>query len=58
MSQEWPSCYYHTKLDLYLVVYVDDFRLSGPQGNLAEGWRLLRGGKEGMGLNGLLIEEP
>ena len=58
VSQEWPSCYYHTQLDLYLVVYVDDFRMSGPRGNLSEGWRLLRGGDESMGLNGLLIEDP
>ena len=58
MSQEWPSCYYHTKLDLYLAVYVGDFRLSGPKENLAKGWNLLRSGDESMGLSGLLIEDP
>eukprot|EP00974_Lingulodinium_polyedra_P017211 1668440-Lingulodinium_polyedra.AAC.1 len=34
----------HAELQLFLVIYVDDFKLSGPTGNLAEGWRLLRSG--------------
>ena len=38
----WPSCYIHSALQLFLVVYVDDFKLAGPRKNLAEGWRLLR----------------
>ena len=58
VSPEWPLCHYYTKLDLYLVICVNDFRLSGPHGNLAKGWKLLRGGDEGMGLDGLLIEDP
>lgn len=33
----WASCYYHADLDLFLVVYVDDFKLIGPAKNLAEG---------------------
>ena len=46
ISQEksvWPSCYYHEKLRLMLVVYVDDFKLAGPKENMAQGWALLRG---------------
>ena len=39
----WPSCYFHPKLQLFLVIYVDDFKLSGPQQHLQQGWRLLRG---------------
>ena len=31
---EWPSCYFHPKMKLFLVVYVDDFKLAGPTGNL------------------------
>ena len=38
----WRSCFWHPKLQLHLVVYVDDFKLSGPTENLAEGWRLIR----------------
>ena len=29
-------------LRLFLVIYVDDFKLSGPTKNLAQGWSLLR----------------
>ena len=30
------------KLKLLLVVYVDDLKLAGPEGNLVEGWKMLR----------------
>ena len=39
--EEWPSCYIHDKLGLLLVIYVDDFKLSGPKDKLAEGWKIL-----------------
>ena len=39
---EWRSCYLHTRLNLFLVVYVDDFKLAGPAKNLKEGWALIR----------------
>ena len=42
MHETWPSCYYHKRLKLFLVVYVDDFKLSGPEEHLKEGWALLR----------------
>ena len=38
----WPSCYWHADKQLFLVIYVDDFKLAGPMGNLEEGWQLLR----------------
>ncbi len=28
---QWPSCYFHRELKLMLTVYVDDFKLSGPE---------------------------
>ena len=34
----WPSCFWHPRLKLLLTVYVDDFKLSGPEENMAEGW--------------------
>ena len=40
--EEWPACYWHEELRCFLVVYVDDFKLSGPKDNLAEAWKLLR----------------
>ncbi len=41
---EWRSCFWHPELQLFLVVYVDDFKLSGPEGNLAKGWVLIQMG--------------
>ena len=40
-SRKWPV-YIHEKLQLVLVVYVDDFKMAGPQKNLAQGWSMLR----------------
>ena len=40
----WGSLYWHPRLKLLLMVYVDDFKLSGPKANMAEGWTLLRKG--------------
>ncbi len=50
VSEEWPSCYFHHDLKLYLVIYVDDFKLAGPTCNLKRGWSLLQ--------KGLTIEAP
>ena len=50
VGEEWQSCYFHPTLKLYLVVYVDDFKLSGPKENLSKGWSLIR--------KGLDIEPP
>ena len=44
MAEEWRSCFYHPRLKLYLVLYVDDFKMSGPTENLAEGWALIEKG--------------
>ena len=41
---DWRSCFWHPKLELMLVVYVDDFKLAGPKGNLGPGWDLIRKG--------------
>ena len=46
----WPSCYWHPEHKLFLVIYVDDFKLSGPADKLEEGWRLIS--------SGLNIEDP
>ena len=46
----FPSCYWHPRLKLLLVVCVDDFKLAGPAGAVKEGWALLR--------KGINMEEP
>ena len=42
VGEEWPSVYIQQKLQLVLVVYVDGFKMAGPQKNLAQGWSMLR----------------
>ena len=41
---DWKSCFRHPRLDLMLIVYVDDFKLAGPKRNLKEGWTRIRKG--------------
>ena len=50
VGEEWPSCYFHHKLRVFLVIYVDDFKMAGPKSNLSSGWSLLQ--------KGLVIETP
>ena len=37
----WPSIFWHSELRLLLAVYVDDFKLAGPQENHEKGWELI-----------------
>lgn len=39
---DWRSVFWNKKLKLLLAVYVDDFKMAGPSGNMAEGWKLIR----------------
>ena len=41
-----------------LVVYVDDFMLAGPEGNLIKGWNLLRFGDKKVKTNNITMHEP
>ena len=38
----WSSVYYQKEWDLLLMVYVDDFKMSGPQQNMGKGWKAIR----------------
>jgi hypothetical protein len=42
LGAEWPSTVARAELKLLLTVYVDDFKLAGPSGNLSRGWDLLK----------------
>ena len=42
VGAEWPSVYFHQELKLLLIIYVDDFKMAGPEENLDAGWALLR----------------
>ena len=39
---DWECCWYHPPLRLVLMVYVDDLEMSGPESNLAEGWKKIQ----------------
>ena len=45
----WRSVYFHDKLKVLLVVYVDDFKMAGPKPGIAEAWRLIREKIQGRG---------
>ena len=38
----WPSCFWHPEHRLFLVIYVDDFKLAGPRDKLELGWDLIK----------------
>ena len=38
----WKSTYWHKAMKMLLVVYVDDFRMSGPEGNFPKAWETIR----------------
>ena len=42
MIEEWNSCYWHNRLQCFMIVYVDDFKMAGPKDNLAEAWKTVR----------------
>jgi hypothetical protein len=41
---EWRSCFWHPKWRMFLVVYVDDFKLAGPAKYMSECWSAIRSG--------------
>ena len=44
IGPEWPSCYFHAGMNLFLIIYVDDFKMSGPADKLDRGWELIEKG--------------
>ena len=38
----WPSCYWQPSLGVYLSVYVDDFKMSGPPKAVATAWAKIK----------------
>ncbi len=38
----WRSCFWHPYLLVFLVVYVEDFKMARPTGNLAKAWKLVQ----------------
>lgn len=45
VHDNWPSDYFHSGLKLFLMVYIDGFKLCGPSGEaMAKGWKLIQQG--------------
>ena len=40
---EWRSCFWNSTTRMLLSIYVDDFKLAGPEDNMAQTWADLRG---------------
>lgn len=40
-AESWPSCYYHSTWQLLLTVYVDGFKMSGPETYRDVAWTAL-----------------
>ena len=38
----WPGCYSHSSLAVFLTVYVDDFKMSGREADVAKAWKLIK----------------
>ena len=36
---EWRSCFYNAELKIFLMVYVDDFKMSGPKEHVESMWQ-------------------
>jgi hypothetical protein len=47
---DWHSTFWHPEHKLFLIVYVDDFKLSGPADKLQVGWDLIQ--------KGITLEKP
>ena len=39
---DWNGMYWHSRLKLLFMVYVDDFKMSGPTENMNRGWEFIR----------------
>jgi hypothetical protein len=52
------SCYFSPTLQCRMIVYVDDFEISGPRAGVTEARRLIRGPNPRAGERGIILDEP
>ena len=36
---EWRSCFFNPRTKVFLIVYVDDFKMAGPEHEVAKAWK-------------------
>ena len=53
---DWPGCYFHKEKQCFLIVYVDDFKMSGPAANVDEMFRLLP--EPGKNTKAITMDDP
>ena len=41
LPPEWPSCYYRKEFRMFMIIYVDDFKLGGRKENISPMWKEL-----------------
>ena len=47
---EWTSCFFHPEDRTFLVIYVDDFIMSGTPTGLKKSWSILRTGERSIAM--------
>ena len=51
LPTELPSCYFHNAMKMFLIIYVDDFKMAGPKGNFVGAW-------DSITSQGIRLDEP
>jgi hypothetical protein len=54
----WRSCYWSPSLSCYVIVYVDDFQIPGPERNVKKAWRFIRAENARTGKPGIVLDNP
>jgi hypothetical protein len=52
------SCYWSPSLSCHMIVYVDDFKVSGPEDNIKMAWQLIRAENTRPGKPGIVLDDP
>jgi hypothetical protein len=57
-DKAWRSCYWSPSLSCYMIVYVDDSKISGPADNVKKAWELIRAENARTGKPGIVLDNP
>jgi hypothetical protein len=52
------SCYISPTLKCYVIVYVDDFKIAGPEKNVKKAWGFIRAENTRTGQPGIVLDDP
>ena len=51
LPPEWPSCYFNKKLQMFLLIYMDDFKLAGKIKHMQVAWEKIKAA-------GIVLDDP